>query len=227
MFRNAGALTLFGTLAMSAAAPAGAQQLEDNPFVQQLQRQLRQYVTAQEAYLVDHGRYAGGTRAMRFTHEPGVTLVVLSSSVTGHRGLARHDDAPGTVCAIWIGSAPAPLGDRSREGEPSCRDYESEVDSAEAAELSERLQRNLSDYAVAQETFLADQGTYAASHEASGFTASDDVIVVILTSTATGHSAIAIHEEVSDLVCAIWIGTARPPLGDGAAERETTCRSAR
>jgi hypothetical protein len=89
---------------------------------QVLANELRQYVSAQERYYVTHRSYATSAQATALQSGPGVTVILLTSLRTGHTAIAIHEDAPGLVCAIWVGlgGVRAPLNDGAREGEPTC-----------------------------------------------------------------------------------------------------------
>jgi hypothetical protein len=110
-----------------AAAPAAAQDVPpDSVLVRAvtaaLRSDLRNFITAQEAYFADHVTYAPTLPAMASLYRPsrGVTLVVLVSGTTGHSEIAIHERVPGLVCATFVGNAPAPLG-RGDEGQVVCR----------------------------------------------------------------------------------------------------------
>jgi hypothetical protein len=87
-----------------------------------LKLDLRNFVTAQEAYFADHGTYARSLREMQnaYRPSPGVTLVLLTSSDTSHSEIAISDKVPGLVCGMFVGEAPPPLGP-GQEGFPICR----------------------------------------------------------------------------------------------------------
>ena len=87
-----------------------------------LRSDLRNFVTAQEVYFADHDTYAPSLHDMGeiYRPSPGVTVVLLTSSDTGHSEIAIDERVPGLVCAMYVGSAPPPLG-KGREGEVVCR----------------------------------------------------------------------------------------------------------
>jgi hypothetical protein len=87
-----------------------------------LKLDLRNFVTAQEAYFADHGTYARSLREMQNAYRvsPGVTLVLLTASDTSHSEIAISDKVPGLVCGMFVGEAPPPLGPGT-EGFPICR----------------------------------------------------------------------------------------------------------
>ncbi len=87
-----------------------------------LRSDLRNFVTAQEVYFADHMTYARSLHDMReiYRPSPGVTIVLLTSSDTGHSEIAIDERVPGLVCANYVGNVQPPLG-RGGEGEVVCR----------------------------------------------------------------------------------------------------------
>ena len=87
-----------------------------------LRSDLRNFVTAQESFFADHVTYARSLREMGSGYQAsrGVTIVLLTSSNTGHSEIAIIDRVPGLVCAMYVGNVPPPLG-RGNEGEPVCQ----------------------------------------------------------------------------------------------------------
>src|SRR2546426_4251942 len=77
-----------------------------------LRSDLRNFVTAQEAYFADHGTYARSLRQMQngYRSDAGVTVVLLTSSDSSHSEIAILDTVPGLVCAMFVGDAPKPFG---------------------------------------------------------------------------------------------------------------------
>src|SRR5213595_83703 len=77
------------------------------------------------------------------------------------------------------------------------------------------LRSDLRNFVTAQEAHFADHGTYARSLRQlqHGFHASPGVTLVLLTSSDSSHSEIAISDNVPGLDCAMFIGNAPPPLG--------------
>jgi hypothetical protein len=88
-----------------------------------LRSDLRNFLVAQERYFADHTTYARSLGEMATIYVPsrGVTIVLLTSSNTGHSEIAIIDRMPGLVCAIFVGNSASPLG-TGGEGEPVCRD---------------------------------------------------------------------------------------------------------
>ncbi len=102
---------------------------------------------------------------------------------------------------------------------------EAQPDSARLRAATATLRSDLRNFLIAQETYYADHNTYAPSLHDMGeiYRPSPGVTVVLLTSSDTGHSEIAIDERVPGLVCAMYVGNAPPPLGKGG-EGEVVCR---
>jgi hypothetical protein len=88
-----------------------------------LRSDLRNFVTSQEAYFADHTTYARSLRELGTIYVPsrGVTVVLLTSSNTGHSEIAIIDRMPGLVCGMFVGSSPSPLG-TGAEAEVVCRE---------------------------------------------------------------------------------------------------------
>ena len=117
------------------------------------------------------------------------------------------------LAALWLAGV---LSSADAQQAPS--------DSARA-KLVQGVKSDLRNYVTAQERYYADHATYAAATSATPLQPSPGVSVIVLTFGPTGHSAVAIHSDLPDLVCAIWVGREpRPPLHDGAREGEPTCR---
>ena len=88
-----------------------------------LRSDLRNFLVAQESYFANHATYARSLREMAATYLPsrGVTIVLLTSSNTGHGEIAIIDRMPGFVCGMFVGSSPSPLS-TGGEGEVVCRE---------------------------------------------------------------------------------------------------------
>jgi hypothetical protein len=85
-----------------------------------LRSDLRNFVTAQEQYFVDHVTYARSLQQLQsYRPSPGVTVVLLTASDSGHSEIAISENAPDLVCAMFIGNVPKPFG-TGQEGAPTC-----------------------------------------------------------------------------------------------------------
>ena len=89
---------------------------------------LRSLARAEEQYLETRMRYAGSVDSLRFTPEPGVTVVVISATQRGWSAKGMWDKSPGRSCVVYFGyttDVKPPItefeGRRpKREGEPVC-----------------------------------------------------------------------------------------------------------
>ncbi len=80
---------------------------------------LRNLVTAQEAYFSDNVTYAASVNRLNYTVSPGTTVTIVSSSGTGWSATASNVAAKAT-CGIFVGSAQPPFPGQS-EGAAECR----------------------------------------------------------------------------------------------------------
>jgi hypothetical protein len=87
------------------------------------------------------------------------------------------------------------------------------------------LRSDLRNLVTAQEVYFADHLTYAPSLAALGslFSPSTDVTLTIMASSATGWSAVGVHERRPDARCGIFIGDATPPFPEVQNEGEPEC----
>ena len=113
------------SLSLAFVTPVHARQIAQDSvyspvFIRELQESLREYARAQERYYGGNARYASRLNATKLTLGPRQRVVVLTSTPTGHSGIATHLDAPGVICGIYVGTAPPPLDPESVEGVPSC-----------------------------------------------------------------------------------------------------------
>ena len=84
---------------------------------------LRNLITAQEAYLAGVGVYYDGpipASGLGFTASSGVTLTLVDVSASGWAATASHVSAPNWVCAVFVGSA-APIAPATAEGQIACQ----------------------------------------------------------------------------------------------------------
>lgn len=220
-------------MSLAFVAPIHAQQVSTDSvyapvYIRELQESLREYARAQERYYGGNARYASRVNATGFNLGPRQRVVVLTSTPTGHSGVATHLDAPGVICGIYVGTAPPPIDPDSFEGVPSCRGgNRSVVESPRVTSAANRLRSDLGIYLVAQAAYYAENGVYGESPSQIGVAPSVGTTIVIVTTSTGGHSAVAAQRDVPGLVCAIWMGGALAPLDDGAAQGQASCRMPR
>src|SRR2546422_7005656 len=118
---------------------------------------------------------------------------------------------------VVIGFLIAVPGFLAAQGSPS--------DSSTVQGAAATLRSDLRNFVTAQEAHFADHGPYARSlrQMQHGYHASPGVTLVLLTSSDSSHSEIAISDKVPGLVCAMFVGNTPPPLGTGK-EAVPSCR---
>jgi hypothetical protein len=70
---------------------------------------LRNLVTAQEAYFIDHHRYgtnADLSKSNEFFATSGVSIEIVVPDTLSWRAIGRHMNLPDQECAVWVGTRP-------------------------------------------------------------------------------------------------------------------------
>jgi prepilin-type N-terminal cleavage/methylation domain-containing protein len=91
---------------------------KEKAYVAAMQSDLRNLVTAQEAYFADHAHtYSETTEGLGTSYKAstGVTVVISDVAVNTWTATATHTNAPDKRCTITIGTA-------TNSGEPVCTD---------------------------------------------------------------------------------------------------------
>ena len=89
---------------------------KEKAYVASMKSDLRNLVTAQEAYFSDNTTYASSTGALTaYNSSTGVTVTMTSASGTGWAATAAHNGTTKT-CSLWIGTVTG----SGNEGEPTC-----------------------------------------------------------------------------------------------------------
>jgi prepilin-type N-terminal cleavage/methylation domain-containing protein len=80
---------------------------------------LRNLVTAQEAYFSDNVTYATTTANLNYSFSAGNTITMVSANGTGWSATSSNN-ATTTTCGIFVGSATPPITGEN-EGAPTCK----------------------------------------------------------------------------------------------------------
>jgi len=91
-------------------------------YVATLKSDLRNLVTAQEAYLAGNGSYYSGpvpAAGTGLTASSGVTVTLSNVTNAGWSATATHVAAPDWMCAVYVGAAP-PVAPATAEGSIAC-----------------------------------------------------------------------------------------------------------
>jgi hypothetical protein len=88
-----------------------------------LKSDLRNLVTAEEAFFADHHRFGLMRDLVRdnaFYTSSGDSIVVVGADTVGWRATGTHMNLPDVECGIWVGVRPPDGMHGAREGEPAC-----------------------------------------------------------------------------------------------------------
>jgi hypothetical protein len=98
--------------------------------VTQMKSDLRNLITAQEAYFADHAAYAGAVGDLRFRASENVSVRLTATQNNAWAGEARSALLPNVACVVWINLAEKnrpKVGGKlleQREGEPACAEIQ-------------------------------------------------------------------------------------------------------
>ncbi len=92
---------------------------KEKAYIASMKSDLRNLVTAEEAYFSDNTTYATATGSLSYNASAGVTVTIAGATGTGWGATAAHNGTTKT-CAIFAGgyTAIAPAVD---EGSPACQ----------------------------------------------------------------------------------------------------------
>jgi type IV pilus assembly protein PilA len=95
-------------------------QTKGKAYVTSIKTDLRNLVTAEEAYFYQYASYTTDTTQLRFKTSVGVQLQIPVATASGWSATATHSLAYPLTCAIFFGSAP-PLAPAITEGVLNCQ----------------------------------------------------------------------------------------------------------
>jgi len=96
---------------LAAIAIPKYQKTKDKAYFAVMRTDLRNLITAQEAYQQLAGAYYAGpipASGTDLTASAGVTITLSDVTNTGWAATATHASAPGRICAVYGGTATAP-----------------------------------------------------------------------------------------------------------------------
>jgi type IV pilus assembly protein PilA len=91
---------------------------KEKAYMASMKSDLRNLVTAEEAYFSDNTSYSTATTNLNYKESSGVTVAIGSADGKGWNATAYHN-ATTKTCGIYIGAATAPVTG-ANEGEPKC-----------------------------------------------------------------------------------------------------------
>ena len=80
---------------------------------------LRNLITAQEAYFADNVTYASTTTNLNYSVSAGNTVAIGTANGTGWNATSKNN-ATTKTCGIFVGSATPPITGQN-EGAPQCQ----------------------------------------------------------------------------------------------------------
>jgi type IV pilus assembly protein PilA len=92
---------------------------KEKAYIASMKADLRNLVTAQEAYFADNVTYASTTSNLQFNISAGNTVTVTAASGTGWSATSNNT-ATTKTCGIFVGSATPPVTGEA-EGAPTCQ----------------------------------------------------------------------------------------------------------
>ncbi len=198
------------------AAPARAQQMGATPALRSAMSDLRNLVTAQEAYFAENNRYADDLTKAKFIPTTGNTVRLVNPEANGWGAELRSAGIEGS-CVIYV-NLPGPRRPRTTvekkvydEGEPSC-DGDGETEAVHlAAAAVFRTTQVLAYLAKLQEQRFGKTGAYASDvSELEGWRANPGVTVTITVTPAgarlPGYYAAATHVNYPGVNCIVRSG---------------------
>jgi len=92
---------------------------KEKAYIAGMKSDLRNLVTAQEAYFADNVTYASTVSNLNYSQSAGNTVTVTAATGTGWSATSKNN-ATTKTCGIFVGSATPPITGES-EGAPTCQ----------------------------------------------------------------------------------------------------------
>ncbi len=92
---------------------------KEQAYIASMKDDLRNLITAQEAYFADQVTYAHSVSHLNYSVSAGNTVTIGAATGTGWNATASNS-ATTTTCGIYVGAVSAPIPDEP-EGAPTCR----------------------------------------------------------------------------------------------------------
>lgn len=215
-----GSFAVVLSLAAPQPSPLRAQQVAPPPArppLAQAASDLRQLVTAQEAYYAEHGRYAAEVGQTRFKASAGSIVRLVRPEADRYGAELTGANIDGS-CVVHVGLGDDHLPRTAREhkvfpeGEPACDGDGETEDVRWASSAAFSVERVLASVAKLQERRFGRSGTYAATvEELEGFRADPSVRVTLEVTPASGRVpgfvATASHARYPNASCVVRSGT--------------------
>ena len=113
--RYVAALAVCGVIA---AACENASTVDDSYYRLQMEWDLRNLVSAQDAYFTSNATYSVVPADLHFIPSYGVTVTIGAANPTGWNATSKHFDSS-VICGVYAGNASSPIPGASKK-EPAC-----------------------------------------------------------------------------------------------------------
>ena len=92
---------------------------KEKAYIASMKSDLRNLITAQEAYFADQVTYASTTTNLNYSVSAGHTVTIGTATGTGWNATSKNN-ATTKTCGIYVGSVTAPVTGEP-EGAPTCQ----------------------------------------------------------------------------------------------------------
>src|SRR5437763_1353295 len=90
-------------------------------YVTAMKSDLRNLVTAEEAYFSDSSKYTSTITDLKYQNSTGTNVPVIAAGAGYWTATTSHTQLPGTTCGIGINTTNPTVGTSAAEGEPACK----------------------------------------------------------------------------------------------------------
>ena len=90
-------------------------------YVTAMKSDLRNLVTAEEAYFSDSSKYTSTITDLKYQNSTGTNVPVIAAGAGYWTATTTHTQLPGTTCGIGINTTNPTVGTAAAEGEPACK----------------------------------------------------------------------------------------------------------
>jgi len=90
-------------------------------YITAMKSDLRNLVTAEEAYFADSSKYTQTIGNLKFQNSTGTNVPTIAAGAGFWTATQDHTQLPGMTCGIGINTTNPVVGNAAAEGEPACK----------------------------------------------------------------------------------------------------------
>jgi prepilin-type N-terminal cleavage/methylation domain-containing protein len=90
-------------------------------YITAMKSDLRNLVTAEEAYFADSSKYTGTVTLLKYQNSTGVNAPAIAAGAGYWTATVSHTQLPGMTCGVGINTTNPTVGATAAEGEPACK----------------------------------------------------------------------------------------------------------